>query len=91
MVSRAQVDRLRTRIEALASSAKVNSGVERAENDPIAELMRRITAISDSMREMAEEKGEPWPPIMSLEEKEAVVRYLRELAEAKTRADALSV
>jgi hypothetical protein len=83
MVTRTQIDRLSSRIEALAAHAKGNFGVDSIGPSPKEELMRRLRVISERMREAAEERGEPFPPLLSPEERDDIVRRFREFCSSR--------
>ena len=78
MVTRAQINRLSSRIEVLAAHAKGNFGVAPALDDPREELMRRLRAIAERMRGAAEERSEPFPPPLSRKERDDTIRRFRE-------------
>jgi hypothetical protein len=72
MVTRTQIDRLSSRIEALTARAK--SKVD----DPREELLRRLRVMDDRMRAALVDMGEPLPPPPSQEERDDIFRRIRE-------------
>jgi len=83
MVTRTQIDRLSSRIEALAAHGKGNFGVVSIGPSPKGELMRRIQVISERLREAAEERGEPFPPPLSREERDDIAQRLRKFCSSR--------
>jgi hypothetical protein len=82
MVTRTQIDRLSSRIEALAACVKSNLGVDRIVDDPRESVKRRLEVIAERMRAAAEAEGEPFPP-PPLEQHDELVRRLRELCASR--------
>jgi hypothetical protein len=83
MATQSKIQHLSRRIEALAAQAKGNFGIDSIGPSPKEELMRRIRVISDRMREAAEERGEPFPPPLSPEERDDIVRRFREFCSSR--------
>ena len=78
MVTRTQIDRLSSRIEALAAQANCSRGVAGTKDDPREQLKRRIELMAERMRAAAESEGEPFPPPLSREERGRLVRRFGE-------------
>jgi hypothetical protein len=74
MVTRTQIDRLSSRIDALAAHAGCNPSVDRTMGDPRVELRRRLQVIAERMGAAAEERGEPFPPQLPREERDEIIR-----------------
>jgi hypothetical protein len=87
VVSRTQIDRLSSRIEALAVHAKGTFGVDTMVDDPREVLMRRLGVIAERMRATAEERGEPFPPPLSLAEREDIIQRFRSATQRATHGD----
>jgi hypothetical protein len=81
MVTKTQIDRLSSRIDALAD--RVNQGPARTMDDPRVELMRRLRVIAERMGAAAEAEGNPFPPHLSGEERNDIVRQFREFSSAR--------
>jgi hypothetical protein len=72
MVSRARIERLSSRVDALAAHAVFGGQNTTARG----ELARRIDAIAKRLQAIAEERGEPFPPPLSGEEHRRVLEFL---------------
>ena len=81
MVTKTQIGRLSSRIEALATRA--NHGPTRTMGDPRVELMRRLRVIAGRMGAAAESEGQPFPPQLSGEERDDIIRRFHEFSSAR--------
>jgi hypothetical protein len=83
MVTRTQIDRLSSRIDAQAAHAGCNRGVDRTMGDPRVQLLRRLEVIAERMGSASRAEGNPFPPQLSRGERDDIARRFREFCSAR--------